>query len=187
MLAEEEKKKADMENAMRRRNATALQEGSELIAPGSGGGGGLHENENNSLLSNLHDDDDNSGSGNSSSSASAMKFKTSWDKVTIPKLEKYSGYDHPRPLWLYIKDGIILYEMNSPNPPKMTKLVTSILDNKPLSEKELAEMDFHPDPNNKKKRKKRRPLKKKDDKKKKKMAKPETETPAEFLLMLKIK
>jgi hypothetical protein len=32
-----------------------------------------------------------------------VKGRDQWDKVTIPKLEAYSGYDQPRPLWLLIK------------------------------------------------------------------------------------
>ena len=39
--------------------------------------------------------------------------------IKIPHLEKYTNYSHPNPLWLFMKDNQILYEVHSANPPKI--------------------------------------------------------------------
>jgi len=79
----------------------------------------------------------------SSSSSSSGSF-------TVPKLEAYSGYDSPRPLWLFIKDGDVVYELRSPNPPKMLRIVHDLVHNIPLDEKELWAMDFQAESKKKK-------------------------------------
>lgn len=49
------------------------------------------------------------------------------EKVRIPKLEAYSGYEDARPLWLLMKEGQVLLELNSANPPKLKKCIETIL------------------------------------------------------------
>ena len=156
LLAEEEKKKAELESVQRRKAMNEKDDSAE---------GGPIETSSALAVPHLQEEED-----------TAAKIKTAWDKITIPKLEKYSGYDHPRPLWLLMKDGQVLYELNSANPPKMAKMITSVLTNTPLTEKELFDMDFHPDPAAKKKKRKK-PTRKtaqeqaKEEKKKRRAAK----------------
>mmetsp|Transcript_19130 Transcript_19130/g.37767 ORF Transcript_19130/g.37767 Transcript_19130/m.37767 type:complete len:882 (-) Transcript_19130:2885-5530(-) len=78
-----------------------------------------------------------------------MKAKQSFDKVKIPKLEAYSGWEDARPLWLLMKDGEILHTLTSANPPKMMKLIDSVVNGTALNEEELAAMDFHDAPKKK--------------------------------------
>ena len=201
---EEEKKKAEMENVQRRKamsdkaddpnNAASGPEvpageaGSADAAQNADGsvsarGGGADDDD--SLLSSSH----NGGSGSS-------KLKTAWDKITIPKLEKYSGYDHPRPLWLLVKDGVVVYELHSANPPKMLRMIQAVLANTPLSEKELAEYDFVVDPVAAQKRREKRPTKEQkaelarlealEAKRRARREKPEVQRPPEFLIQARI-
>ncbi len=48
-------------------------------------------------------------------------------EITIPLLSKYSGFEHPRPLWLFIKDNKILGELRSASPPRLRKLIFKFL------------------------------------------------------------
>ena len=73
---------------------------------------------------------------------STAVIQATWDKIYIPKLEKYTRYDAPQPLWLFIRDGTILYSLNSPNPPKMNKIIYNILHNIQLNDHELSTYDF---------------------------------------------
>lgn len=207
MLAEEEKKKADMENVQRRKAAN------EADAPHGGGGGGESANigggsnsggDHVSTLTinpslSIHTgggEDDGNLSESVLNSPISKQMKSAWDKITIPKLEKYSGYDHPNPLWLLIKDGQIVYELHAANAPKMTKMVMAILANTPLSEKELAEMDFQPDPAAAQRRREKRPTKKQKEeaaraeaiakKRKARMQKAEVVRPAEYIVQVRI-
>lgn len=113
LLVEEEKKKQEMASVLRRKVAA------------------LSDNEG-------REDEFRDGGDDEE-----VKTKESWDKVTIPKLEAYTQYDNPRPLFLFMKvlcrqplpvcsppastfiraqDGEIQHEMRSSNPPKMLKL-----------------------------------------------------------------
>ena len=91
---------------------------------------------------------------------------------TIPLLEAYHSYDHPRPLWLFFLNGQLLYELTSANPPKMLKLVQSCLSGSQLSADELAGMELQTDtPEVAAEKKRRRLQKKKEEEEAKRKAK----------------
>jgi hypothetical protein len=186
LLAEEEKKKTDMENVQRRKalNDKADENGNAPAGSEDGGAGSSSSSALSSVQPAAPEEEETS------------KLRTSWDKITIPKLEKYSGYDHPRPLWLLIKDGVILYELNAANPPKMHKILHAALAGTTLTEKELAEMDFKRDEVAIAKRRKNKPTKKELEEKARKEAlakkraaklqKAEVQRQPEYLIQAKI-
>jgi len=61
---------------------------------------------------------------------SKMKKKHSLldERVTIPLLQKLSGFQHPKPLWLLIQNGEIVSELSGANPPKMLRVIRHTLD-----------------------------------------------------------
>ena len=64
---------------------------------------------------------------------------------TVPLLEAYHAYDHPRPLWLFFLGGQFQYELSSANPPKMLKLVQACLSGERLSAEDLQGMELQTD------------------------------------------
>ena len=64
---------------------------------------------------------------------------------TVPLLEAYHAYDHPRPLWLFFLAGQLQYELTSANPPKMLKLVQACLSGDKLSAEDLQGMELQTD------------------------------------------
>jgi hypothetical protein len=71
-----------------------------------------------------------------------QRAKEHWDTVTVPKLEAYSGYDNPRPLWVFIKGSTFLTEVRDANPPKMMLLCKSFVNGTQVDQKELDDMEF---------------------------------------------
>jgi len=186
LLQEEEKKKTEMENVQRRKALSdKADEGGANAASGAEDANGTASTASLVPAGGSHGGDDEE-----------TKLRTSWDKITIPKLEKYSGYDHPRPLWLLIKDGVVLYELNAANPPKMQRILQAALSGVTLSEKELAEMDFKRDEVAVAKRRKNKPTKKELEerarkearalKRERKRNKPEVQRVPEYLVQVKL-
>jgi len=62
-----------------------------------------------------------------SSVASTNSHGDTSSVAAVPLLEKYSNYDHPRPLWVFIKDGKMVGELRSAHPSKLRKLINKIL------------------------------------------------------------
>lgn len=161
LLLEEEKKKKEQENMERRKR--------EQNGGGEGDGGAAEGGAGEHTIV-VEDEDANV----TTSSSQGKERRQGWDKVTIPKLEKYSGHDHPRPLWLYIKNGNIVYELSSANPPKMQRMITSCLEGSTLTEAELSQYDVQSTG-----KRKRRQV---SDNKKKERKRVEVEQPPQYLL-----
>ncbi|KMS94197.1 hypothetical protein BVRB_023830 [Beta vulgaris subsp. vulgaris] len=43
--------------------------------------------------------------------------------MTIPYLEKYAGFNHPTPHYLFFRNGVVIDELRGANPPKLEQLV----------------------------------------------------------------
>ncbi|CEP03192.1 Thioredoxin domain-containing protein [Plasmodiophora brassicae] len=50
--------------------------------------------------------------------------------TTIPYLEKYSGFCHPAPMYIFFRNGRVLEELRGANPPKLEELVRQMIDQK---------------------------------------------------------
>jgi len=87
-----------------------------------------------------------SGAGsNSGAQGNSMDDDLPEESVTLPKLEEYTGYDHPRPVYVVFKDGEIVYRVNLPNPPMVRKILTSLVEGIPIDEDDLARMEMQSD------------------------------------------
>ena len=91
--------------------------------------------------------DNNSDAGDSPTRAHQPPNAAAIDpsSVSVPLLEAYHAYDHPRPLWLFFLAGQLQYELTSANPPKMLKLVQACLSGDKLSAEDLQGMELQTD------------------------------------------
>ena len=96
----------------------------------------------------------NSGSGSSSSSSdmgldelskSLLQDPLRGDSITIPKLERFTSYDSPRPVFLIFQDGEIRFEVAFPNPPKINYILNCLLSQTTPEPAMLSRMDLAPD------------------------------------------
>ena len=91
------------------------------------------------------DAEDEEAEADGSQPASAVQPALDPSVPSLPLLEAWHGYDHPRPLWLFFLGGVLQYELTSANPPKMQRLVAACLSGEKLSVDELQGMELQTD------------------------------------------
>lgn len=127
-MEEEQKKRADLEAAMKRQaeageHVSSIPSSAPTPHVGSSSGSASFQIDLSSPVAGSHND-------------------TRTDQVSVPKLEKWSSYDHPRPLWVFIKGQQVVFELNAANPPKLIYVVQQLASNQPLLDGALNALDY---------------------------------------------